>query len=156
MSHQPETSAQLDAITSATPAGLEPVSVEGIRGSEDSSHFDDRLTALAPVYTIAVFTLTWGFRLGALLLALGLTLAAIQSESLNRVATPFGDILPSIRDGQASGLVDAAILTLIVTPVVTTLAVAIGFARVGDRLYAFLSLIVLTILGVSIALALFR
>ncbi|MDQ3043613.1 MAG: DUF1634 domain-containing protein [Chloroflexota bacterium] len=121
-----------------------------------TDRLDDRLKELGPVYRIAGFTLAWGFRCGAMLLAVGLILAAIRNDPLNRTATPFSEIFPAIRDGEASGLIDLAILILIMTPVATTLAVAAGFARLRDSLYTILSLWVLTILGVSIGLALLR
>jgi uncharacterized membrane protein len=42
------------------------------------------------------------------------------------------------------------------TPVATVIVVAANFWRLGDRRYALLSLIVLAILGTSVALALNR
>ena len=116
---------------------------------------EDRVTTLAPVYRVAENTLTWGFRISAATLAVGLIEAVIKGEPLNHRANAFSEVIPAILDGEAAGVIDLAILLMIATPVATTLAVAIGFARLGDRLYAALSLTVLAILGVSISLALF-
>jgi uncharacterized membrane protein len=58
--------------------------------------------------------------------------------------------------GNASGIIDLAILWFMLTPVAATIVVAVSFWRLGDRRYALLSLAVLVILGVSIALALNR
>jgi len=118
--------------------------------------FDHRTAELAPLYAAATATLTWGFRLAAVLLAAGLVLAVVRQEPLGREAEPLGDILPAVLDGKAAGLVDVAILWLVATPVAVVLVVAVGFARLGDRRYAALSLLVLAVLGVSIALALTR
>ena len=118
--------------------------------------FDRRTAELAPLYAAAIKTLTWGFRLGAALLAAGLALAVVRREPLRREAEPFAEILPEILDGHAAGVIDVAILWLVAVPVVTVLVVAVGFARLGDRRYAALSLLVLAVLGVSIGLALAR
>ncbi len=111
---------------------------------------------LAPLYAAAVATLTWGFRTGAALLAAGIVLALARREPLNREADPFAEVIPAVLDGRAAGVVDLAILWLMVVPVGAVLVVAGGFLRLGDRRYALLSLLVLAVLGVSIALALGR
>jgi len=111
---------------------------------------------LAPLSTAAIAVLTWGFRTGGALLVAGLALAAVRGESLNRATAPFADVFPAVRDGSAAGIVDLAILWLMVTPVATVVVVAGGFVRIGDRRYAVLSFLVLAVLGVSIALALRR
>ena len=115
-----------------------------------------RPAELAPVYATAIRSLTWGFRLGAALLAVGLALAAIRREPLNHEADPFAEVVPAVVDGRAAGIVDLAILWLMATPVATVILVGIGFLRAGDRRYAVISSLVLVILGVSIALALSR
>lgn len=109
---------------------------------------------LGAIYGAAGTTLTWGFRATAVLLLAGLLLGLARGEGLREQAQPLPKIVPAILDGRASGLVELAIVAIVLTPVVTTLVVAVGFARLGDRRYALLSLAVLTILGVSIALAL--
>ena len=109
---------------------------------------------LLPLYGAAIAVLTWGFRIGAALLAAGIVLALVRREPLNREADPFAEVLPAVLEGRAAGIVDLAILWFMVTPVVTVIVVAGGFLRAGDRRYAVLSLLVLAVLGVSIALAL--
>ena len=115
-----------------------------------------RTSELAPLYRSAILTLTWGFRIGAALLAIGLVLAAAKGESLQTEADTFTDVVPAIFDGKAGGIVDLAILCLMATPVATVLTVAIGFFRIGDRRFGALSLVVLGVLAVSISLSLFR
>jgi uncharacterized membrane protein len=115
-----------------------------------------RTERLEPLYDAAVRTLFWGFRLGAALLALGIIAALIKREPLGHEADPITDVVAMVRAGYASGIIDLAILWFMLTPVATVIVVAASFWRLGDRRYALLSLIVLAILGASVALALNR
>jgi hypothetical protein len=115
-----------------------------------------RIERLAPLYDAAVKTLFWGFRLGAALLALGIVVALVKREPLGTEADPIPDVIAMVRAGYASGIIDLAILWFMLTPVATVIVVAASFWRLGDRRYALLCLIVLAILGASVALALNR
>jgi uncharacterized membrane protein len=115
-----------------------------------------RTERLQPLYDAAVKTLFWGFRLGAALLALGIVAALIKREPLGHEADPLADVVATVRAGYASGIIDLAILWFMLTPVATVIVVAVNFWRLGDRRYALLSLIVLAILGASVALSLYR
>jgi uncharacterized membrane protein len=115
-----------------------------------------RTERLAPLYDEAQRIFYWGFRLGAGLLAIGVVVALIKGEPLGHVADSFSDVVAALRAGRAAGIIDLAILWFMATPVVTVLVVAVSFWRLGDRRYALLSLVVLAILGASIALALNR
>jgi uncharacterized membrane protein len=115
-----------------------------------------RTERLQPLYDAAVKTLFWGFRLGAALLALGIVVALVKREPLGHEADAIPDVIAMVRAGYASGIIDLAILWFMLTPVVTVIVVAASFWRLGDRRYALLSLIVLVILGASVALALNR
>jgi hypothetical protein len=115
-----------------------------------------RTERLEPLYDAAVKTLFWGFRLGAALLALGVVVALVKREPLGREADPIPDVIAMVRAGYASGIIDLAILWFMLTPVATVIVVAATFWRLGDRRYALLCLIVLAILGASVALALNR
>ncbi|CAA9542325.1 MAG: hypothetical protein AVDCRST_MAG49-997 [uncultured Thermomicrobiales bacterium] len=125
-------------------------------GGDGPRHGVDRTPEqdLAPLYAAAVAALTWGFRLVAALLVAGLLLGLARGEELRTRAAPLSEVLPAVLDGRASGLIELAIVTIVLTPAVTTLVLAVGFARLGDRRFAGLSLAVLAILGVSITLAL--
>lgn len=118
--------------------------------------FARRTERLRPLYASAAFALTWSFRLGAALLLLGVGLAIVQRQPLHHAAEGFGEVLPSVRRGDAAGVVDLAILWLMTSPVLVVLVVAAGFLRLGERRYALLSLLVLLVLAFSIALALAR
>ena len=115
-----------------------------------------RTERLEPLYDAAVKTLFWGFRLGAALLALGVVVALVKREPLEREADPIPEVIAMVRAGHASGIIDLAILWFMLTPVATVIVVAATFWRLGDRRYALLCLIVLAILGASVALALNR
>ncbi len=115
-----------------------------------------RTQQLAPLYDSARLIFTWGFRIGAALLALGIVVALIRQEPIGHEAARFGDILSAVAAGRAAGIIDLAILWFMATPVVTVVVVAASFWRMGDRRYALLSLFVLAILGASISLALYR
>jgi hypothetical protein len=115
-----------------------------------------RTERLTPLYDEARILFVWGFRIGAALLALGIVVALLKGEPIGREADPIGEVLGAVRAGYASGIIDLAILWFMATPVVTVLVVAVSFWRLSDRRYALLSLVVLAILGASIALALNR
>jgi uncharacterized membrane protein len=116
----------------------------------------ERTERLAPLYAASIQTFTWGFRIGAALLALGLVVTLAKGERLSHEAAPVGEVLAKVLAGSASGIIELAILWFMITPVVTVIVVAVSFWRLRDRRYAALSLVVLAILGASIALALNR
>ena len=124
--------------------------------AQDTGELAARTERLEPLYDAAVKTLFWGFRLGAALLALGIVVSLFKREPLGREADPLPEVVAMVRAGYASGIIDLAILWFMLTPVATVIVVAASFWRLGDRRYALLSLIVLAILGASVALALNR
>ena len=122
----------------------------------ETAALGERTQRLEPLYDAAVRTLAWGFRLGAALLALGIVVALIKREPIGHEADPLSEIITTVRAGQAAGIIDLAILWFMLTPVATVIVVAVSFWRLDDRRYALLSLVVLAILGASIALAINR
>ncbi len=133
--------------------GTESIESGSIIGREPAD-FDARTVELLPIYQAAGSVLTWGFRVAASLLIIGIAVALVRQEPLARRAEPLPKVVSGLLEGEARRIVDLAIVAMIATPVVTTLVVAIGFLRLRDRLYATLSLVVLAILGTSIAVAL--
>ncbi|MDP9356337.1 MAG: DUF1634 domain-containing protein [Chloroflexota bacterium] len=133
--------------------GTAPIAFGSIDG-EGPPDLDARTVELLPIYRAAGSVLTWGFRVAAGLLTVGIAVALLRQEPLARRAEPLPEVISGLLDGEARRIVDLAIVAMIATPVMTTLAVAIGFLRLGDHLYAALSLVVLAILGTSIAVAL--
>jgi hypothetical protein len=123
---------------------------------QETAELMRRTELLAPLYNLSRTIFVWGFRIGAALLLLGLVMAIATGEPIGHVADPLVGIPGAVLSGHASGVIDLAIFWFMATPVVTVIAVAIGFLRLGDRRYALLSLVVLIILGASIALSLLR
>ena len=115
-----------------------------------------RTEQVAPLYAMSIAVMTWGFRVGAALLALGIVVALVKQEPIGREADPIPEVLAQVRAGTAAGIIDLAILWFMLVPVATVVVAAASFWRLGDRRYAVLSVVVLAILGVSIALALGR
>jgi uncharacterized membrane protein len=145
----------MSALNTNDPEAILAAEVEAeIEALEEAEHHP--VSALPPVSQAAVTSLTWGFRIGAALLIVGLAVAAIKQESLGARTDPFVEVVPAILDGHARGIVDLAIVTLMATPVVTTLVVAVGFFCEGDRRYGLLTLTVLVVLGISVSLSLVR
>ncbi|MCC6313198.1 MAG: DUF1634 domain-containing protein [Thermomicrobiales bacterium] len=125
----------------------EPISTDVLHG---------RHSALEPLYDQVRALFTWGWRVGALVLVVGVVLALARGEPPGASIDPVGEILPTVLSGSAAGLIDLAILWFMILPVLATIVVAVGFARLGDRRYALISLLVLIVLGFSITLALAR
>ncbi|MCA9880077.1 MAG: DUF1634 domain-containing protein [Thermomicrobiales bacterium] len=120
---------------------------------QETAELMRRTERLTPLFDLSRTIFVWGFRIGAVLLVLGLVIAIARGEPIGHVADPLVDVPAAVLAGQASGIIDLAILWFMATPVVTVVAVATGFFRLGDRRYGYLSLIVLLILGASIALS---
>jgi uncharacterized membrane protein len=109
-----------------------------------------------PIRSAAADTLNWGFRVSAAILALGLIVTLVQDHEIEEKATSFTNLLPDLIDGQGSAIVSLSILTMMVTPVVTVIVIALGFSRINDSRYARISLIVLGVLAISIVASFFR
>lgn len=138
----------MSAITPPSPN--DPLPTAAVRAAPIPTGQSD----LDPLYRALGFVLTWGFRLTAALLALGLVLAATQGDDLSEEAESLPRIAEHLFDGDSGALFDLAIVAMVLTPVVAVVVVAIGFLRLGDRRYALASLFVLAILGISIAISL--
>ena len=118
----------------------------------------DRSTAPSPQAQIALNaptaqTLTWGFRLSATLLIVGVIISAIQGEALHESIEGIPTIVDEILDGNGAGIVALGILVMIITPIVSTLSIVLSCVRIGDRRYAMVTAAVLIILLISTAIA---
>ena len=110
----------------------------------------------APINARAATVLKWGFRASAALLAIGVSLTLIRGDDVSSSATRLADLIPGLLDGDGGAIVTLSIVSMIVTPVVATLIVAVGFLDLGDRKYGRLSLAVLGVLIISIFAAFVR
>lgn len=141
-------------MSEATPNAAMPV--QGHETERETAELAARTERMTPIFNAAIWVFTWGFRVGAVLLAIGVILALLKGEPLGHEADRISTIPAAIAAGYASGVIDLAILWFMAIPVVTVIVMAASFWRLGDRRYALLSLVVLAILGASIALALNR
>jgi uncharacterized membrane protein len=76
-----------------------------------------------------------------------------QFSGTGRLQT-LGGIWEAVKMFDSEGLIQLGLVVLIATPVVRVVMAGLGFALTGDRLYFFVSLIVLSILIYSITHAL--
>ena len=97
--------------------------------------------------------LTWGFRLSAALLLIGLAISAARGEELHTSVENIPGILDNIADGNGAGVVALAILVMIVTPIVSTFSIVLSCIRIGDQRYALITGLVLVILIISAAVS---
>ena len=104
-------------------------------------------------YTALVLTLTWGFRAALAALLVGLGVALIQRDPLERRVEPIGDIASGVVRLQAAALVDLGIVLLLMTPVAAVVILLIGFAQRRDWVFVLVTLVVLGALGSGIVLA---
>lgn len=104
--------------------------------------------------TRAARVATVGWRLSLGIMAIGLLWSLAKQEAIpHRLASP-ADIVDGLRDGNPGSLVALAILTILLTPVVTAGTIAWTFWQAGDRRFGAISTVVLTILLTTIALSL--
>lgn len=95
-----------------------------------------------------------GFWSSLALLAIGVGLLALRSESLPSHLVPLDEVITSLAEGSSESFITLGIVTMILTPVVSTLVICLTFIQQRDRRYATLTLIVLAILVLSVSLSL--
>jgi uncharacterized membrane protein len=97
--------------------------------------------------------LGWGFTISAVLVVVGLALTAVRGDSLHTSLESLPDMLDELADGRGAGVVGLGILAMIVTPIVSTIAIIVACVRIGDRRYAMITSAVLVILAISAILS---
>ncbi len=112
------------------------------------------VTEQAHLREVAARVLETGFRVSSTIMAVGLILALIRQEALPSTLEQPADIARGILEGEAAAIVGLGIISIILTPFASTVLIAAAFFREGDRRYATISAVVLTILLVSIGLSL--
>lgn len=124
---------------------------EPVTPSEDQA---DAPIELPPIARRATTVLLWGFRISGLLIVVGIIRALIDREPLDsHLATP-GELVEGMRSAAPSALLALGIIAMVLTPLVTSLVIAITFFQQHDARYGRFTLLVLLILGLSIALSL--
>lgn len=120
------------------------MSLDDTRGGEDQ----------AGLRNLAAQVLEAGFRISVGIMAIGLVLAVVRQESLPATLEGPVDIVRGIGQGEPEAIIGLGIIAIILTPIASTIAIAIAFLREGDRRYAAISGLVLLILLTSIGLSL--
>ena len=107
-----------------------------------------------PLVSRATAVFRFGFWGSLALLTAGVVLLLARSESLPSRLVPLADIVSSLSTGSSASFITIGIVTMILTPVVSTLAICFTFIQQRDRRYATLTLVVLAVLLVSVSLSL--
>jgi uncharacterized membrane protein len=97
--------------------------------------------------------LTGGFMVSAVLVLAGLALTAARGDSLQTSLESVPDLLDEVARGRGAGIVGLGILAMVVTPLVSTIAIIAACIRAGDRRYALITTAVLIILALSAAIS---
>ncbi len=98
--------------------------------------------------------LTWGFRISATLILVGIILALIDRQPLDsHLATPRA-LLDEVRSATSSSFLALGIIAMVLTHLVSSLTIAFTFFQQNDARYGRFTLMVLLILGLSISLSL--
>lgn len=108
------------------------------------------------VYRIARGALIAGFMITLALVAMTLVLAVATGDPVAESTMAIADLPAAVREGDPSAVAQLAIFAIVLTPVLTTLAVIVGFLRIGDRRFAGISVLVLVVLSASMVVALLR
>lgn len=95
-----------------------------------------------------------GFRVAAAIMTIGLVLALVQREPLPDTMGQPRDLVSGLSSADPGSIIGLGIVTIILTPIVSTTAIAWTFYSQGDRRYATISGLVLLILLASIGLSL--
>ncbi len=108
------------------------------------------------LYREAMQTLRIGFLLAAVLFVIGYLAVELSSSEFSHKVMPIDQIPGALLDGEVMAILDLAFLVLIFTPVVTVLRLGLVFRRLGDRRFALVSFVVLSILLASVVVALLK
>ncbi len=118
---------------------------------------EDENESFMPVDTVvgrATRVFRAGFSGSLALLIVGMVLIVTRKQSLPSHLVPLDEIVPGLIEGSAAPFVTLGILTMILTPVISTVTICLTFLQQGDRRYARLSAVVVLILILSISLSL--
>ena len=98
------------------------------------------------------YTLRAGVSISAILLTLGLFIVIVRDTPRPEIAPPLGEILRMAFTANEVGWLYLGLLLLMATPVALVMMLVYGYARIGWRRFALISLLVLLLLGTGLAL----
>ncbi|MCA9832643.1 MAG: DUF1634 domain-containing protein [Thermomicrobiales bacterium] len=119
-----------------------------------STQLDAKVENTRELSRLLANVLTWGFRIGATVIGLGIVLAVIQHRELAESIGSPSQLLKSIRSGNANGIISVGLLVIVLSPMAGVIALLRSFWLQGDRRYAQVSLLLLTIMIACAALQL--
>ncbi len=108
------------------------------------------------VYRIARLCLIAGFYLCVAFVVAALIASLVTGDPIGRETYAMSDLPGALMDGVPAAFAELAIFAIVVTPVLTTIGVIIGFLRIGDRRFAAVSTLVLIVLAGSMIISLLR
>lgn len=100
-----------------------------------------------------ILLLKFGSYLSFALIGIGLVLSAFQNHELQTALRSLGPLVNDLVHGRAAGFIGLGILTMIGTPVLMTLLIALRFWQIDERGYAYLTLGVTVVLIASMFVA---
>jgi uncharacterized membrane protein len=95
-----------------------------------------------------------GFRVSAALIVIGIVVAVLKQEPLpNTLGSP-RVLFRALLNGEPGGIIGLGILSVILTPFVSTVVIVLAFLQSGDRRYARIGAIVLAVLCIAVIVSL--
>ena len=107
-----------------------------------------------PLVSRVTAVFRFGFWGSLTLLTVGVVLLLARSESLPSRLVPLEGVVSSLSEGSSASFITIGIVTMILTPVVSTLAICLTFIQQRDHRYTTLTVVVLSILLLSVSLTL--
>ena len=98
------------------------------------------------------YTLRAGVSISATLLTVGLFVVIVRDTPRPAVAPPLSEILRLAFTANEVGWIYLGLLLLMTIPVVLSMILVCGYARIGRPRFALISLLVLLLLGTGLAL----
>lgn len=94
-----------------------------------------------------------GFCVSLALLIAGVGLIVLREQSLPSHLVPLDEVMPDTLEGSAAAIITLGILTMVLTPLISTVTIGLTFFQQGDKRYALLTASVLFILILSLSLS---
>lgn len=95
----------------------------------------------------------WAVLISFSIIAVGFVIAIIRGSDVDSSVGSPARIISQLADLEASGFLGLGIILMVLTPIVMIADAAIGFFRVGDRRYGFITSAVAAILLLSIVIS---
>ena len=108
----------------------------------------------APIYRHVGYTLLYGLLISIAVMLAGLAYGALRGRGASGHVLSLDEVLPHLRDGDPSALLDLGILLLFATPLAAVLVALIEFLRNGDRTFGFITFVLVILLCIGFFVAL--